>query len=219
MPAIKNIRSVIFDFDYTLADSSSWVIECVGYALSRMNLPVPSSETICRTIGLSLLESFRALTGASDKNLVEDYGRLFVERADQVMLDRTVLFDSVKPTIKILQSRGLALAIVSTKFHYRIKAFLRREKISEAFQVIVGGEDVQVHKPDPSGLYAALDKLKCLADNAVYVGDSTTDAETARRASIPFIAVLTGVTAEQDFHIFSPQAVISDLKMLPGLIT
>ena len=218
MPATKNIRSIIFDFDYTLADSSSGVVECVGYALREMNLAVPSSKVICRTIGSSLSETFRILTGKSDKVQTAEYVRLFTEQADKIILERTVLLDSVKPTIMDLHRRGLKLGIVSTKFRYRIEAFLSRENIRDIFEVIVGGEDVAAHKPDPEGLIFAIYKLKCMSENTLYVGDSTIDAETARLANIPFVAVLTGVTPKEAFDKYKPDAIINTLRSLSGLL-
>jgi len=68
--------------------------------------------------------------------------RLFIQRADAVMLDYIVLFDSVRPAVKQLIANGLALGIVSTKYRRRIEAFLKREKLTDVFNVIVGGEDV-----------------------------------------------------------------------------
>lgn len=218
MAVNKQIKSVIFDFDYTLADSSKVVIMCADYALRMMGLPVPSSEVVCRTIGLSLSASFHTLTGIDDQDRVGEYCRLFIEKADEVVLDNTVLFDSVKPVIEALQKKGLDLGIVSTKFRYRIDAFLKREKIRDAFPVIIGGEDVALHKPDPSGLLMAARKLNAAPENILYIGDSTTDAETARRASVHFIAVLTGVTPAQAFTPYSPVAVIPGLDLLPDLL-
>src|SRR5262249_51265508 len=47
-------KTIIFDFDYTLADSSRGIIQCTNYALLSMGLPSVSDEAVCRTIGMSL---------------------------------------------------------------------------------------------------------------------------------------------------------------------
>ena len=54
--------------------------------------------------------------------------------------------------------------------------------------VIVGGEDVEREKPDPAGLSAAVERLDVAPAALLYVGDSPTDAETARRAGVRFAA-------------------------------
>jgi phosphoglycolate phosphatase len=213
-----NFNSVIFDFDYTLADSSKGVIECVNYAFRTMNLPAASEVAITGMIGVSLRETFRVLTEGSHENRSDEFCRLFTEREDEVGLEQTVLFDFVKPTIEKLVASGLTLGIVSTKFRYRIEAFLQRENISEAFKIVVGGEDVIAHKPDPSGLLMAIDRLGNAPSSVFYVGDSAVDAETANRAAIPFVAVLSGVTSKDAFGGYAPFAIIDNLRLLPQLV-
>ncbi|HEY9503221.1 MAG TPA: HAD hydrolase-like protein, partial [Pyrinomonadaceae bacterium] len=57
---MTNLRfnTVLFDFDYTLADSSQGAIDCINFALAEMGLAPVSDEAACRTIGLSLNETF-----------------------------------------------------------------------------------------------------------------------------------------------------------------
>jgi len=215
---MNKIKSVIFDFDYTLADSSRGVIECIAHAFINLKLPIPSSENIRKTIGMSLPNIFDTLAGKLSEPPYDEFNRFFVEQADKVMLDRIVLFAQVKPAIEQLLERNLVLGIVSTKFRYRIQAFLERENIDDAFSIIIGGEDTAKHKPDPTGLMMALKYLGCVPEEVIYVGDSTTDAETARRAAVLFVAVLTGVTTEQDFNSYSPYAVIPNLVSLSSII-
>jgi phosphoglycolate phosphatase len=108
---------IFFDFDYTLADSSPGIIECVNYALSRLGLEPVAPAKIRKTIGLSLPETCLALTGRSD--LGQEFTSLFILRADEIMADLTVLMDSVPDTVQVLKKRGYQLGIVSTKFRRR----------------------------------------------------------------------------------------------------
>ncbi|MCH9034174.1 MAG: HAD family hydrolase [Planctomycetes bacterium] len=59
----QELEAIVFDFDYTLADSSVPVIDCVNYALGRLGLPAAPPEAIRRTIGLGLPEKLQALAG------------------------------------------------------------------------------------------------------------------------------------------------------------
>jgi phosphoglycolate phosphatase len=215
----NHFTSVIFDFDYTLADSSAGEVECVNYALRALNLPPAASTDIHAMIGVSLPETFKRLTGDAAKTRADEFVRLFIERADAVMLDYIMLFDSSRPAIQQLLENGLTLGIVSTKYRRRISAFLKREELTHAFKVVVGGEDVAAHKPDPTGLLTAVDKLGHSAAQTVYVGDSVVDAETAKRANVDFVAVLSGVTPKDDFRDYAPLAIIDNLQMLPSLLT
>ena len=213
-----HITSVIFDFDYTLADSSAGEVECVNYALRAMNLPPAANSDIHTMIGVSLPETFRRLTREANQTRSDEFVELFIKRADEVMLNYIVLFDSVRPAVKQLIANGLTLGIVSTKYHRRIEAFLKREKLTDVFNIIIGGEDVTAHKPDLTGLLMALDKLGKPPSQSIYVGDSVVDAETAQRAGVPFVAVLSGVTLKEAFRNYTPLAVIDNLRSLPTLI-
>lgn len=207
-------RSIIFDFDYTLADSSKGVIECTNFALSSLNLPVVSAESVCRTIGLSLPEMLKKLAGEEHADLRNEFTRLFTKRADEVMANMTVLYSEVPETMNLLKQQGFLLGIVSTKYRYRIEQILKREGMLDFFDVIVGGEDVSRHKPDPEGLLAAIKKLNAPKANSVYVGDSVTDAETARNAVIPFIAVLSGVTRGEMFGRYESIGILNSISEL-----
>ena len=215
----RNFTSVVFDFDYTLADSSPGEVECINYALRHLNLPVASEIAIHATIGVSLPETFLRLTQGACKEKSDEFVKLFVHRADEVMLDYIVLFDFVKPAIQKLLAGGLTLGIVSTKYRYRIETVLKREGLSHAFKVIVGGEDVTAHKPDPAGLRMALTKLGLSSSyHCVYVGDSVVDAETANRADVPFVAVLSGVTPKDAFRDYTPLVIIENLTQLTPIL-
>jgi phosphoglycolate phosphatase len=214
----QRFGSMVFDFDYTLADSSAGVIECVNYALERMGLNASDPDAIRATIGVSLADTYRRLTDDSDAARSAEFERIFAERGDQVMLQGIRLFDTVRPTVEALCAAGLSLGIVSTKYRRRIEAVLERDGLERAFAVVIGGDDVQAHKPDPAGLEVALAALQRAPSEALYVGDSTVDAETARRASVPFVAVLSGVTPREAFSSYEPEAFLDELSLLPGLL-
>ena len=95
---------------------------------------------------------------------------------------------------------------------------LRRDGLDRRFEVIIGGEDVEELKPDPTGLLWAVDALSTPRERCLYVGDSVTDAETARRAGVPFVAVLSGVTERKAFEDFEPVMVLESAGELPALL-
>jgi len=215
----SGFKTIIFDFDYTLADSSRGIIECINYALRCLNLPPASEEAACRTIGMALKDTFGALTSIDDPGLAAEFSRLFISKADEVMVDSTELFSYAAPTIRGLKRRDLSLGIVSTKYRHRIEAVLARDGLLDPIDVIIGGEDVSRHKPDPEGLFKALEKLQTPHSRALYVGDSIIDAIVAERAGTPFVAVLSGTTARESFESYRPLDVIDTLVELPGALS
>jgi phosphoglycolate phosphatase len=212
------LQAVIFDFDYTLADSSQGAIECINFALDEMGLDQVSAEAACRTIGLSLTETFVTLAEHHEPRRGDEFHRLFVRRAEEVMSNLTVLYDSVPAMIEALGERSLRVGIVSTKYRRRINEILEREALLHRFQVVIGGEDVEQHKPHPQGLFEAIERLECSPASAVYVGDSVVDAELAKRAGVPLIVVLSGVTPKEHFDSYEPIAILENISELPKLL-
>ena len=211
------VQAIIFDFAYTLADSSEGVIECINFALDKLGLPLAADAEIRKTIGLSLPDALVMLVGEEHTQHSDAFAQLFVERADEVMTDMTELFDIVPETVTALQKLGIRLGIVTLKYRYRIESILRREQLTDAFEVIIGFEDVSEQKPNPSGLLTAVEKLECARQNCFYVGDSVTDAKTAQQANINFIPVLSGVTPRAAFEDYDVYTVLKDVSELLNL--
>ncbi len=210
--------SVIFDFDYTLADSSDGVVECVNYALDALSFSPQSRENICRTIGLSLPRTFEALTGVTNPAMQERFANFFVYRADHVMAELTRIYDGVEDTLAALKALGLNTGIVSTKYRYRIERILQRDGILDLFDAIVGGEDVDVHKPDPAGMLKAMQELGMRPSKTIYVGDSVVDAKTAEYAHVTFMAVLTGTTPREELERYFPYRIFQNVAEIPPFL-
>lgn len=215
---MENLQAVIFDFDYTLADSSPGVDECINFALGEMGLDRVPYEAVCRTIGLSLHETFLTLGEHHERQRCEEFHQLFVQRAEQVMANMTVLYDSVPDMVAALRERGLKLGIVSTKYRRRITEVLTREGLLDGFDLVIGGEDVEHHKPHPQGLLRAMDQLECSPSSVVYVGDSVVDAELAQRAGVPLVVVLSGVTPREQFEGYNSIAQLENIGQLARLV-
>jgi phosphoglycolate phosphatase len=151
------LGAAVFDFDLTLVDSAAAVADCATHALATLGFEPPTPAQVRQTIGLTLPQSFVALTGRSDPVLEAEYARHYVSRADVVMVAGTRIYPGVPVMLAGLRARGVRLGIVSTKFRYRIQAMLDSAGLGQAVDVVVGAEDVTHHKPDPQGLLAALE--------------------------------------------------------------
>jgi phosphoglycolate phosphatase len=213
---MKNpLKAILFDFDHTLADPSQGTEDCINFALDRLGLPPAPAEAIQRTVGLTLKEGFGHLAAPEHGEHCEAFIRLFVQRADETMIGLTALFDTVPAVVKQLKAQGLALGIVSLKYREHLLPVLERGKVTEAFEIIIGGREVSKPKPDPEGVHLAMTRLGSSPANTLYVGDSLTDAETAKRAGLPFVAVLSGTTSREAFEAYEVYHVLEHLAQLP----
>ncbi len=217
MRSISEFSAYIFDFDYTLGDATKGIVMCVNDALQKMSMPQCSSDEIRKTVGLTLAETFYKLTGIEEPARGEEFALRFKEKADQVMTESTELFPDTIETLTKLKSRNAGLGIVTTKYHYWIDEILRKFRIEQLIDVIVGFEDVKIAKPNEEGLLSAIGWMNVAKDNAVYIGDSIVDAKTARNAGVAFIAVTTGVTPAYAFEEFPHEHIIYSLSELLGL--
>lgn len=215
----KKPKAIIFDFDQTLADSTEAVVACIDYALVGLGFPQAPAETVRRAIGLSLEATLEALTGSRDPRHQVSFRELFVEHADRVMVARTEFLDGVPSALSDLRALGFRLAIVSTKYRYRIEAILDRHGARHLFEVIVGGEDTARHKPDPEGLDLAMRRLGIRPPQGLYVGDHLVDAEAAAAAGIPFIPVMTGATEYRDFMGYPRLEILEGVATLPAYLS
>jgi phosphoglycolate phosphatase len=211
---MEQVRAVIFDFDFTLADSSRGVFECINSGLKSIGLKPVTYDEVCKTIGLSLPETLVALKGEEARELSQRFHMHFLRKADKVMVDLTKVYPETSGTLQYLKGRGYLVGIASTKYRYRIESILKRDGLLDFFKAIIGGEDVSEHKPNPECLEKAAVKLGVDLSYCVYIGDNRVDGEAAMRAGVPFIASLTGFTSLEDLKAYDPIAVIEDLSQL-----
>ena len=208
------VRAVLFDFDYTLADSSSGIVRCINHALTGLGLPTASLAVAKQTIGLSLPNTLTFIIGKASAEQKERFVQLFLEMSERIMVAETVLLPGAISAVTQLRNRGLSLGVVSTKYRRRIEAVLERENLHDAFEVLIGGDDVSQLKPAPEGLLLAASRLGLDRAQCLYVGDSPTDAEAACRAGMPFVATLSGVTLPETLASYQPLALIPNVGTL-----
>ena len=195
------IKAIIFDFDYTLGDSTNGIVLSVNYALEKLKYGAKDTEEIRKTIGLSLKDTFWTLTKTNNIDEAELFSKYFIEKADIVMVENTQLYDDVKEVLSNLKAKGFKIGIVTTKLRYRIEQILDKFNALDLVDIIIGAEDVKIEKPAPDGLLQVIDRLKLNREDILYVGDSLVDAKTAENAQVNFAGVLTGTTTKDEFEL------------------
>ena len=181
---MKSYQAYLFDFDYTLADSSKGIVMCYRNVLERHGFHQVDDLSIKRTIGKTLVDSFSIMTGITDADTLETFRKEYVKEADQHMTANTVLFPETEEVLRALKANGTRIGIISTKYRYRIMELMGKIFPEGFIDIIVGGEDVKEAKPSPEGLLQAASRLNCPKEQILYLGDSTVDAETAQNAEL-----------------------------------
>ena len=211
---MRPYKAYVFDFDYTLADSSRGIVTCFRRVLERHGYTKVTDTDIKRTIGRTLEEAFSILTGVDDAAVLAAYKKEYGAEADVYMTANTELFPETAEVLEALKSRGAAVGIVSTKYRFRILDLLEQKGRPEWVDFIVGGEDVRTPKPSPEGLLLAVERAGCRKEEVLYVGDSIVDARTAQTAGVDFVGVLNGMTTREELAAYPHCAIADDLRGL-----
>ena len=209
-----NYTTYLFDFDYTLADSSRGIVTCFRNVLTRHGYTEVADDDIKRTIGKTLEDSFSILTGVTDTGQLAGFKAEYRKEADTHMTVNTVLFLETKSVLTALKDSGARIGIISTKYRFRIKELLDQHFPEDFMDIIVGGEDVKAAKPSPEGLLLAIKQLHANKAETLYIGDSTVDAETAQAAGVDFAGVTHGVTTAKELEKYPHWKIMSTLDEL-----
>ena len=204
----------LFDFDYTLADSSRGIVTCFRHVLTRHGFLNVTDEAIKRTIGKTLEESFTLLTGVNDARQLAVFKQEYTREADIHMTRNTVLYLETKSVLTALKDADALIGIISTKYRYRIEDLLNRYFPEHFFHIIIGNEDVKTPKPSPEGLLLAIKKLYSTKNETLYIGDSIVDAQTAQAAGVDFAGVTHGVTTADELSRYPHVRIMSSLEEL-----
>ena len=215
-PAIAPARAVLFDFDFTLADSSEGIVACMNHALGRLGLPPAPAAAIRRTIGLDLGTALGILAGEEWRPREDEFLGHFVRKADEVMVASTSFLPGAARVLRTLHDAGYRVGIVTTKYRHRVEDALERDGLREFVGAIVGADDVPRPKPAPDGLMRAADLLGVPLSQCIFVGDSTVDAMAAKALGVAFVAVLSGTTTAEAFAGYPVAAVLGGVGEVVG---
>ena len=187
------VRALIFDLDGTLIDSKLDLIHSVNAMLTEMGRARLSEEVISSYIGhgAPLLVS-RALGGVAKEDELTRGLAYFLDYYEEHKLDNTCLYPGTAETLAKLSEQKIAMAVLTNKPVKISVRILEALGVAKNFQAIYGGNSFETKKPDPLGAKTILDEFHVKASDAMMIGDSEVDIETARNADMIATAVNYG---------------------------
>lgn len=195
-------KTYIFDLDGTLLDTLGDLAASVNYALRTYGMPEHSIDNVRRFVGNGVrLLMERAVPAGAANPLFDEAFTTFRSYYMEHSLDTTRPYDGIPDMLAQLKSRGCHLAVVSNKMMAATQE-LCQYFFSETIEVAIGENEAEGirKKPAPDTVFAALKALGTDSDNAVYVGDSDVDIQTAHNSGLPCVSVLWGFR-DKDFLI------------------
>lgn len=208
------IRSIIFDFDGTLADTNAGIVGTFQETFRRLGMEVPSAERISSTIGLTLKDGFKAalegLTEEEADRAVELYRSIFFE----IAIPCTVAFPQVRETLAALKERGYTLAIATSRSFHSLGKLCDSIGVTEFFEGFYGAESVERHKPAPDLVNLILKDFSLRPEEALVVGDAHYDLLMGQGAGCRVCGVTWGNQARAQLESVHPDFLIDSMPEL-----
>ena len=186
--------AIIFDLDGSLLDSIGDIAASGNAALSQLGYPGLSVDRYKAFVGDGVANLARRVLpeGMRDDESVRLFLAKFKEHYSRTWNATTRPYRGVPELLTALNQRGVPLAVVSNKRDEFTKMCVRELLPGFVFAEVRGESEITPVKPDPTGTLAVAQVLGVSPSRCIFVGDSEVDAETARRAGIPFVAVEWG---------------------------
>ena len=209
--------AVLFDLDGTLIDSIELILNSARYAFRDRAGYVPSDAEWLTGVGIPLVNMFRryAADDAEVDALIARYREYQLEHHDRLVR----CYDAVVETVDHIRAAGHPVAIVTSKTGWLARRGLDHVGLGPHFDLIVGCDSCQKHKPDPEPVHLALERLSYPPEDAVFVGDSVHDMEAGRAAGVTTIGALWGPFTREDLAASQPDHFLERISDLPTLLS
>ena len=190
----RKIKAVIFDLDGTLLDSLTDLHLSVNASMEAHGFPPHTRDEVCSYVGNGVYKLIeRAIPDGVNNKSFESALAYFKEHYALHMYDHTGAYEGIYEALDRLKAEGYKLAVVSNKFDAAVKELCKRY-FPLHIEVAIGENEAAgiKKKPAPDTVMAALRELGLSKEEAVYVGDSDVDVQTAKNSGMPCISVLWG---------------------------
>lgn len=215
------MRTVIFDLDGTLADTSGDLIAAANVALDALGIAERLDQrrdaaTALRG-GKRMLELALTRAGIGDTELIEQGYPVLLDAYRADIDTHTRLFPGALAAVEALGAAGYGVGICTNKPQALAELLLDRLGIRDRFASLVGADTLAVRKPDPEPLREAARRAGGHPDRCLLVGDSDTDRNTARAAGVPCVLVTFGPSGPA-MPALEPEALLHRFDDLPALV-
>jgi phosphoglycolate phosphatase len=188
---LPSVRALIFDLDGTLIDSKRDLIHSVNAMLRQMGRAQLADETISGYIGRGAPQLVaQALGNGTPEEEQNQALKFFLGYYEEHKMDTTRAYPGVSKTLEELA--GLPMAVLTNKPARISVRILNEMGLAKYFMAIYGGNSFETKKPDPLGAMTILRELGASPGEAMLVGDSEVDVQTARNAGTLAAAVNYG---------------------------
>ena len=216
------MRTVIFDLDGTLADTSRDLIAAANACFRDLGagdlLDAVGDAAVAFRGGRAMLElGLNRLAHADAATTIETYYPFLLRAYARDIDTHTTLYPGAMDAVEALRAEGYGVGICTNKPAALADTLLERLGVRGAFASMIGADTLPVRKPDPEPLREAARRAGGDPARTLLVGDTITDRDTARAAGVPCILVTFGPNGPGVAEL-APEGVIGDYGELSGVV-
>ncbi len=208
----RRFRFLVFDWDGTLADSTSIIATSLQRACADVGEPVPCDADARFVIGLGLADALRRVAPSLPPQrwsaLSERYRHHYLSRDGDIPL-----FDGARELLDEAAAAGFLLGVATGKSRKGLARALEQQQIAHRF-VATRCADEGLPKPHPDMLLHLMERVGASADETLMIGDTTHDLELARNAGASALAVAYGAHEVDGLARASPLATVHSIVEL-----
>ena len=205
-------RLLVFDWDGTLADSTSLIAGAIQQSCRDLGLPAPDDRSARHVIGLGHRDAISLVAPTLPSADVAHFSERY--RAHYLVGDADIpLVDGVREMLDELDSRGFLLGVATGKTRAGLARALARHGIANRF-VASRCADETFPKPHPEMLLSLIDLAGVTSEETLMIGDTTHDLDLARNAGVSAVAVAYGAHPAAALAAMRPLATVHSIGEL-----
>ena len=191
-------KCVIFDLDGTLLNTLEDLANAGNHVLEVMGFPRHETEKYKYFVGNGIPKLIERIMpdGCGDEDKERAY-ELFSEYYGKHCRDKTRPYEGIAEMLRKLKDSGVKTAVATNKDH-GFSVELVRDFFGGSVDMVAGRRDGFPKKPDPYAVNYILGELGIDKSDALYVGDSNVDMQTAENAGVCSCGVLWGFRTEKE---------------------
>jgi len=199
----------IFDLDGTLLNTLDDLADSVNYIMGLFGHPTRTLNEVRSFVGNGIRKLIeRSAPKDTPEEEIDRMFEAFKEYYGVHCADKTKPYEGIMELLTDLQKQGVKLAVVSNKADYAVKA-LCEQYFPGYFDEAVGERAGIARKPAPDTVNEVLKNLQIDKSQAVYIGDSEVDVQTAQNAEMDCIAVNWGFRDKEVLEEAGAETIVS----------
>ena len=218
--------TILFDLDGTLIDTAPDLMNAHNHVMKKFGYETRSTNEIRNLVGKGAESMIgRSMWNQAKKELKKiDDGEIksqmvkeFIDYYGKNIANESKLINGVQEFLNWCKNNNVSMAVCTNKTEHLAVDLLKQIKIYDYFEYVAGYNTFEYCKPDPRHLTSVVEILQGDVKRTIMVGDSETDADSAKAANIPFILVEGGYTDKNPNEIYH-NYIIKDFINLEKLV-